>query len=323
MATKGYQQPEIRNIVSIILLASLVLILPGLQWSLFGWLHLFLPLLVFLLFSKFGAYTGKKILLVAAIIAFAVNLLTGNLILFLFSGSMLVPGIVLHRSAELRESPFLSGFKGWLSLAAGWLVVLTATSIGSEVSVYSQMLYGLEQALNEAMEQYRQSAGISAEALMVIEGAILQMKDVIPVIMPGILGTLILLVTLMTMVLGNVILEKGNGVAVWPRFQLWVLPEKLVWVVIVMGACIMIPMEPLAKLGSNCILLLTALYCFQGLSITIFFMNKWKVPILLRSFFYVMIVFQSLGTLLLLFFGIADIWADFRKLKRDAATISE
>jgi hypothetical protein len=323
VASEGYQQPEIRSIVSIILLAALVIILPGLQWSLFGWLHIFLPLLVFLLFSRFGAYTGKKILLVAAIIAFAVYLLTGNIILFLFAGSMLIPGIVLHRSTERGESPFLSGTKGWLSLATGWLVVLIVTSISSEVSAYSQMLYALEQALNEALEQYRQSAGISAEALVVIEAAILQMKVVIPVIMPGIVGSLILLITLMTMILGNLILEKGHGFAVWPRFQLWVLPEKLVWIVIVMGAFILIPVEPLPRIGSNCILLLTTLYCFQGLSITIFFMNKWKVPVLLRSFFYVMIVFQSLGTLLLLFFGIADIWADFRKLKRDAATISE
>jgi hypothetical protein len=53
------------------------------------------------------------------------------------------------------------------------------------------------------------------------------------------------------------------------------------------------------------------------MAIAVFFMNKWNVPLLLRSFFYVMIVFQSLGTLILLIFGIADIWFDFRKLKQE------
>jgi len=106
-------------------------------------------------------------------------------------------------------------------------------------------------------------------------------------------------------------------------FRQWSLPEKLIWAVIAMGACILIPVEPLPKIGINCVLLLIIIYCFQGLSITVFFMNKWKVPILLRSFFYVMIVFQSLGTLVLLFFGIADIWLDFRKLKTHAVTGNE
>jgi hypothetical protein len=319
VVSQGYQQPEIRIILIIILMGSLALILPGLQWSLFGWIYILLPLFAFFLFGSFGVVTGKKVLLTAMTISLVINLLLGSFDLFLFSSAMLLPGVILHRSVERGESPPLSGLKGCLSLAGGWLVVITVAAAGSEVSVYSQMLHTLDLALTDALEQYRQSNGISAEALVVIEATISQMKVVIPAIMPGIIGSVILLVIWTTMVLGNILLERTSGFAAWQNFRRWSLPEKLIWAVIAMGACILIPIEPLPKIGINCILLLTIIYCFQGLSITVFFMNKWKVPILLRSFFYVMIVFQSLGTLILLFFGIADIWVDFRKLKANEA----
>lgn len=319
MVSQGYQQPEIRNVLTIILLISLALVLPGLHWSLFGWLYMALPLFAFFVFGRFGSYIGKRLLLTAATISLIANLILGSFDLFLFSSTMLLPGVVLHRSAERCESPYLSGLKGCLTLAGGWLIVVAIAAAGSEISVYSQMLHTLDQSLAEALEQYRQSTDISAEALVIIEATIYQMKVVIPAIMPGVLGSLILLVTWATMVLGNVLLEKTIGFKSWPNFRQWALPEKLIWTVIAMGAFILIPVEPLPKIGINCVLLLGIIYCFQGLSITVFLMNKWKVPLLLRSFFYVMIVFQSLGTLILLFFGIADIWVDFRKLKTNTA----
>ncbi len=320
MVSQGYQQPEIRSILIIILLVSLALVLPGVQWSLFGWTYILLPLFAFFLFGRFGGSTGKKLLLTAAAISLVANLLLGSFDLFLFSSAMLLPGFVLHRSADRGELPSLSGLKGCLALTGGWLIALAITAAGSEVSVYSQMLLTLDQALTEALAQYRQSDGISAEALVVIDATITQMKVVIPAIMPGILGSIVLFITWMTMVLGNILLARTSGFTAWPNFRRWSLPEKLIWAVIAMGTLILIPVEPLPRIGINCILLLMIIYCFQGLSITVFFMNKWKVPLLLRSFFYVMIIFQSLGTLVLLFFGIADIWLDFRKLKTDAAT---
>ncbi len=323
VVNQGYQQPEIRTILTVILLISLALVLPGLHWYLFGWLYMVLPLCAFYIFGRFGSYIGTRLLLTAATISLIANLISGSFDLFLFSSTMLLPGVVLHRSAEHREPPSLSGLKGCLTLAGGWLIVVAIAAAGSEISVYSQMLHTLDQSLTEALEQYRQSTDISAEALVILETTIYQMKVVIPAIMPGIIGSLILLVTWATMVLGNVLLEKTIGFKSWLNFRQWALPDKLIWSVIAMGAFILIPVDPLPKIGINCFLLLSIIYCFQGLSITVFLMNKWKVPLLLRSFFYIMIVFQSLGTLILLFFGIADIWVDFRKLKINAAPENE
>lgn len=319
MASQGDAQPELFSIISTILLVSLALVLPGIQWSLFGWLYMLLPLLAFFVLGKFGLHVGKKILLTAAVISLGGNLVFGSFDLFLFSAVMVVAGAVLHHSAMHGESPPLSGLKGSLSLATGWFIVVTIAATGSEVSVYGQMLQNLDKALTETMEHYRLSGSVTADTLEVIEATIYQMKIVIPMILPGIIGSVILLIVWTTMALGNTIAEKYQILYSWPTFRHWQLPEKLIWAVIAMGAFTIVPAEPLPKVGINGLLLLSVLYCFQGFSVTVFFMNKWKVPLFLRAFFYVMIVFQSLGTLILLLAGLADIWIDFRKLKSDTA----
>ncbi len=320
MTTRDYEQPEISSIITAVLLTSLALIVPGIQWSLFGWLHFFLPLLAFFLFARYGGYSGKRLLLTGAAIAFIVDMFMGNVDLFVFSCASLFAGFVLHRSAERGDSPPLSGLQGILALAGGWLLVMVGLSAGSEVSVYGQFLHTLDQGMTETLEYYRQSDSLSAETLDVMETTLAQMKVVVPMVMPGVLGSLVLLIVWLTMVLGNGLVLKASGYSAWPSYRTWQLPERLVWLVIAMGVLAVLPLRPFRLIGVNSVILLSIIYCFQGLSITVFFMNKWNVPLLLRSFFYVMIVFQSLGTVILLIVGIADIWLDFRKLKNATST---
>lgn len=323
MANQNTDQPEIGRIISIILLTALVLVLPGIQWSLFGWVQIFLPLLSFFLLGRFGRYTGKRLLLSAVTISLVVHLALSSFDLFVFSCTLLLSGFVLHHSADRRESPALSGFKSAASLAGSWLIALIILSAGSEVSAYGQLLKSLDQGVVEALEYYRQSDTVDPETLVVLETTLHQMQVLVPMIMPAILGGMILMVTWLTMVIGNILLLKTADLAIWPGYRYWQLPEKLIWVAIAMGVFALIPTQPVQMIGINSLILLTIIYCFQGLSIVVFFMNKWDVPLLLRSFFYVMIVFQSLGTLVLLFFGIADIWFDFRKQKAPTATSTE
>jgi uncharacterized protein YybS (DUF2232 family) len=318
VASQGNQQPEIGRIVRTILLSSLVIVLPGLQWSLLGWLHIFLPLIAFYTLSSFGGYTGKRLLIISVAISLVVYLLLRNFDLFVFSFALLFSGYVLFYSADRHDPPALSGLKSALALAGSWVVIFTVLSFGSEVSAYGQLVSSLDDGISEALEYYQHSGDISADTLVVLEATLYRMKVIVPLVMPSILGSFILIITWFTMVLGNMLLLKTSGHAPWVRYRYWQLPDKIIWVVIGTGLLALLPIQPFRTIGINCLVLLSIVYCFQGMSIAVFFMNKWNVPLLLRSFFYVMIVFQSFGTLILLVFGIADIWFDFRKLKQDA-----
>ncbi|MGB3212552.1 MAG: DUF2232 domain-containing protein [Desulforhopalus sp.] len=315
MENQENEQPKIGRIIRTILLVSLITILPGLQWSIFGWLHLFLPLLAFYTMASFGGFTGKRLLVISVGISLVLYLLLKQFDLFIFSFILLLSGYVLFLSAERHDPPALSGFKSAITLAGGWLAVITFASFGSEVSAYGQLVNSLDEGIGEALTYYRQSQDISAETLVVLEATLQRMKVIVPLIMPSILGSFILVITWFTMVLGNMLVLKTSGSSPWVNYRYWQLPEKLIWLAIGTGILAILPLSPFRAIGINSLVLLSIIYCFQGMSIAVFFMNKWNVPLLLRSFFYVMIIFQSFGTLILLIFGIADIWFDFRKLK--------
>ena len=317
MSSQENQQPNIGRIIATIVLSSLAIVLPGVQWSLFGWVHIFLPLVAFYTLGRYGGYTGKRLLVIAVAISLVIYSLIGSFDLFLFSSALLLSGYVLFFSAEKHDPPALSGLKSALTLAGGWVVLLTALSFGSELSAYGQFLSSLDEGIGEALSYYRTSKDISAETLVMLETTLYWMKVYIPLIMPSILGSFVLVITWITMVLGNMLLQKTSNKAPWVNYQFWQLPEKIIWTVIAAAFLALLPVQLLRNIGINSLVLLSIVYCFQGLSIAVFFMNKWNVPLLLRSFFYVMIVIQSFGTIVLLVFGIGDIWFDFRKLKQE------
>lgn len=319
MTTQEVAQAEIGVILKTILLTTAVIVLPGLQWSFFGWSQLFLPLLSFFLLGRFGGHTGKRILLCAGALALVVYLLLSGVELFLFSVGLLCSGVILFGSAERHESPARSGLKAAGSLAGSWILAALVLSAGSEASVYNQLLTTLDRSIVEAVEYYRQAGSISAENLVLLEASLYRMQLLVPLIMPAVLGGMVLMITWFTMLIGNTIRLKTFDNFAWDNYRNWQLPEKLVWGVIIMAVVALAPIG-IRAIGVNFLILLGIVYCFQGVSILVFFMNKWRVPLLLRSFFYIMIIFQSLGTLILLFVGLADIWLDFRKQKPMATT---
>jgi hypothetical protein len=313
-------QPDIKSILQVILLCSLIIVLPGVAWSLFGWLHMFLPLLAFFILSKYGRYTGIRLLAVALVPGAILFSVLNSFDLFVFSLVLMLSGYVLFDSAVKGHSPPLSGLKASLALALGWIAIVVFSTYGNEGSAYAQLIQSLGVGIDEALLYYRQSEKVSAETLIMLESTLHRMKVIVPIVMPAVLGSIVLLTIWFTMVVGNNLLGKAEGSHPWPSYALWQLPERLIWLVIFAALAVLVPAYLLRMVGINALILLSIIYSFQGLAITVFYMNKWNVPILLRSFLYVIMVLQSFGTIALVVLGIADIWFDFRKLKTEQAS---
>lgn len=314
---EGLERPTLRSITGVILVSCLIIVLPGIAMPLFGWLQMLLPLLAFYVLNRFGGYTGKRFLVCAGVLSAVVFFLLKSFELFIFSSILLSAGYVLFGSASNNDSPAISGLKTIATISLGWILTLFFFTLILENSPYSELIYSLNEGISEALIYYRQSDTVSSDTLVMVENTLHQMKFILPVIMPSILGSLILLITWFTMVIGNNMLLRQNGISPWQSYDMWQLPERLIWVVIALGLAAILPVHLIKIVGINGLILISIIYCFQGLAITVFFMNKWKVPVLLRSFFYVMMIFQSFGTILLLIAGVSDIWFDFRKLKQE------
>jgi hypothetical protein len=101
-------------------------------------------------------------------------------------------------------------------------------------------------------------------------------------------------------------------------FREWVIPEPLVFGVIAAGLLKLIAEENTWKetVGNNLAVFFGGLYILGGLSIVSFFLNKWRVPAVLRFISYAVllpIVWESFCAI-----GVLDVWLDFRKIKKTA-----
>jgi len=115
-----------------------------------------------------------------------------------------------------------------------------------------------------------------------------------------------------------VLLRLGKRVPKALAFREWVIPEPLVFGVIAAGLLKLIAEENTWKetLGNNLAVFFGGLYILGGLSIVSFFLNKWRVPAVLRFISYVVllpIVWESFCAI-----GVLDVWLDFRKIKKTA-----
>lgn len=130
----------------------------------------------------------------------------------------------------------------------------------------------------------------------------------------------------------------GTGFALWlnvvvakPLFKLWNLkypsfepmdrwqsPEWLVWGVIISGFSLFLSSGSIEFLAINALIVILAIYIFHGLSIVLFFLNKYKVPTWIRVGAYVLIMIQQLFFVVLILAGLFDQWADFRRIHRRA-----
>jgi len=96
------------------------------------------------------------------------------------------------------------------------------------------------------------------------------------------------------------------------------IPDACVWGVIASGLTFylgryVVDVAWLKFLGVNVLIALAAVYFFQGLAVTSYFLRGLKFPIM-RILAYVLIIlfFQTVG-LLMIGLGVADVWVDFRR----------
>lgn len=308
------EPPEVMKIFKNILIVTGTLLLPGLQSALFGWVYGLVPLLVFYYLCRYGSQAGTKYLLQGTLIALLAGVIwqmTSQVLLVLI---LFPTGFILARSAAQDDAPALAGLKGFVALSVSWFLFSSMIGITEGNHPYPVLLQSINQGMDEALKYYQENEKIPAESYYLLAQTFLQIKERLSQLMPAILASMAMITVWLAMVLGNRLIQKNTGQSPWPEYQFWQLPEKLVWLVVAAAILALMPLPTARTIGFNLLVIASLIYCFQGLSIFLFFLNKWKVPLFIRSLLYVIVVFQSLGTIFLSVIGLADVWFDLRHL---------
>lgn len=101
----------------------------------------------------------------------------------------------------------------------------------------------------------------------------------------------------------------------WQEWSHWKSPDLLVWPVIACGFVLLLPSPFLLQILSlNILMVLGAIYLFQGLAVVVFYFQRWKLSPFFRGILYAVIFLQQIVTLGVVFLGLFDVWFDFRRL---------
>ncbi len=300
-----------------VFLVTALLFLPAMSEEL-GWMRTFIPLPVFYILVICGEKDGiallSKALVAAGIGCIVISALPG----FIISLSFLPLAFVLARSVRQEHSVLRAGMTGSIALAFVWFIGAFLYGMIEHVHPYRQILDTIDISLTETFKSYQQSSEISADTLTQIESAFSRIRTVIPVIFPAIIIITILCTVWINMMLGDMLIKKKNmHLSHWPPYGQWKLPDQLVWVVILSGIGLMLPMPALNKICLNGVLISGILYFFQGLAVLSNLFNRWAVPWAFRFFVYALILIQAYGIIFLAIAGLIDVWFDLRKSRNE------
>lgn len=300
-----------------LILLTAVLLFPALLPEKIGWLASFVPLPIFYYLVILGKRNGTTLIRNAILLSAAGALLIGSMQVLIFSLVMAPLGIAFSYAVFNRKDPVETAFTGSLLLALTWILFWSALGFIHQTNPYTVLLLQLDEGLAGGLKLYEQSAELRQDTLESVRSAVEFLRNYIPKVLPSLLVSAVITITWINLVLGNWLLKrKDKELTDWPDYIEWTLPEPLVWLVITAGIMIILLPAPMNSVGLNVLIICITVYFFQGLAIVASLLHKWSVPMFIRVLIYALIFIQTYGIIILSFLGLADVWADFRKLNQ-------
>lgn len=230
---------------------------------------------------------------------------------------MLLLGLVLA-SGMRRKWPLEKtiGTAGLLVFVTGSLIFLQTQSFDTG-GIFKTLEEGLRKTVDLTLQQY---AGGTPETRMFEES----LAGIIPVvvrILPGASLASAFVMSWLNLLLAKRFCEVRHiPLPPWGRWIKWKASEALVWIVIITGFSLLLPIQPVKIIALNVLIVLGTVYLFQGLAIISFYFERWKLPKILRAIFYGFLLLQQFASLGAVLLGFFDVWFDFRRLSKESAS---
>ena len=271
------------------------------------------PLPIIYYCSRLGRRSGLIVLTVSFLATCGILGLLGQgmnlpvLSMIGFSGVLLSE--VLKRQFSI-EKTFLLASLALFCCGAGF-VLYHAFQTG--IAPWQMLELYVAGIVRENIKLYAQ-LNISEEQIRLIRESAPQITHLFTGIFPALAlsGTVF---TVWVNLLAGRLLFRRNGLP-FPDFgdlAAWKAPEKLVWILFAAVGMVIAPLEGAAIVAMNVLILCGLIYLFQGLAISAFFFRQKQVPAMFRWLFYTLLLVQQYMLIIVIAFGLFDMWVDFRK----------
>jgi uncharacterized protein YybS (DUF2232 family) len=273
--------------------------------------------LPFLYYStKLGLYQGVKLAALAFLIIVLIVELAGqsHIVLFGLEFSLLglILAVIFKRKFGIGQTIFLATmFMLLLGFSSLFFIALSKNMGPIEI-----VLNFFNVQLKEAVKAY-EGMGIPREKGIELEMYGKAFIDIISRTYPSLMIIGTGFAVWLNVVIARPLFRMGN--LEYPDFvamDRWQAPDSLIWVVIVSGFALFLSSGGIKLLAINALIVMMAIYFFHGLSIVLFFLNKYNVPSWARLGIYFLIIVQQLFFAILALTGLFDQWFDFRKIQK-------
>jgi len=296
-----------------VFISSLVFLTVTLVPFLSTMMLIMVPLPICFFFTKLGRIKGFLVfvfsLSIVGAVEYAVAAQTSITILFTLGALGMVLSEIMKRN-----------------LTIGWTISLTAFAgifvIGA-ILIYNSILYGklpwdeiyvyVSSMVQENIKLYGQ-LDLPSEQMQYIKENSGKIARILTYTFPS-----LSLISLSVIILVNILICRALFKVkelTCPDFgdlSLWKASDYLVWVLIVAGAGLLIPLLWIKFTALNFLILCLFIYFLQGIAIIEFFFKKKKAPFYLRFIFYFLIMIQQYLMFFVVAAGLFDLWVDFRK----------
>lgn len=308
-----------QNVVTGIVVSSLIFLAASLV-PVVGFLFaLFTPLPTLFFYSLAGRLQGLAILMLSllsvALIHGAIGTPANAPFLFLSGCTGVFLAELLKRDYTIEKVVLYPAFTYCLF----WFFFVVLVSYHSGTPAWELIERYIAENIRENIQMYAR-IGATSEHVEFMKEHLAQVSHFFTIISPSVVLVSIAF-TLWLNLLGARILFHKNGIA-YPDFgdlTRWKTPDWLIWLVIISGASIMLPITETQYAAMNVLLVCFFAYFLQGFSILSFFFTRKRVPIFIRFLVYGIIVVQQYILLFLIALGVFDLWCDFRKYGAPAA----
>ena len=314
------QRLEVISRFILALAATLLLFMSGIGLPPLGVILMpFVPQPVLTFGIKFGIGWGVGVVIAAIVF---VGLVAGVELALVYAIFALIAGLVMGLLGRVRAIEFL--------VFGVAIVVFTATaallfySFGSWSAMFEELRQGLTHQLASAVRLH-EKMGLPQDSLDLLKERTPQIIEMMVQLIPALLFLSLALVALINILFlcRRFPQRRGQWLSV-DNLREWKGPEFLVWGLILCGFALFIPgLEFVRTVSVNILIIIGACYFAQGLAIIGYFFHKNNVPRFLRGVTYVLIIFQQIFTLLVVGLGLFDLWADFRRLRKNNLTPSQ
>lgn len=223
--------------------------------------------------------------------------------------SFLMPELLLRGMSGSRVL-FWTTAANVLIFSTGFIVYSAVSGTNLQQLISTEITGSLKQAV-----ALYEKGGVTGEELELLKRSMSTAADMLQRLYPALVTAMLIVIAGCNLVLVKKTTAKVVANLAIGDFSTFRNPDLLVWVLIVTGLLLLLPVSPITTPALNILLIITLLYFFQGMAVISALIKKHSVPAFVRILLYTMLIIQPYLLVLVAGIGLFDLWVNFRTPK--------